>query len=415
MTRKSILMRGLCLFSLCISSLLYAECSVKKGVFEGSPAIVMESELIRVTIVPELSGRIAEYIWKPLGCNNFLRYRVKKGTALIPGAEIMESNFGGFKDLIWEHRIRRAERRYNYEIIKEKGESASVKVYFPEKSLRITRTMTIFEKSSELKIDVALTNTGEKPEILSYWAHTMVTVGGDYNPEEDYNYIPLRKNKKTSAGGHRLTTVEDDNIFAGMPENGYYPPKQPWCAVIDKPKKLLYAQIVSLEQLGETGAFHIWTGGGIWEKYRLSQEVIFAPWKYEKNQTREYNISIVMVQGMDKVTYVNRYLVLDIDPLSKTIFQRGEKIPLTLKLSSPREDTKIKLLMYLVDSKGRRYKGSAIDLSNLTPKQTVIREVRLNTDDCPLGSYKIKVLMKNNMDKEVDEFELLGFDVIVKE
>jgi len=75
----------------------YAECRVYESQWGEYQSIVMENDLVRVSILPDSNGGITEYFFKHPNFNVFMPVENPK-FALTKTVAVADTNFGGYKD-----------------------------------------------------------------------------------------------------------------------------------------------------------------------------------------------------------------------------------------------------------------------------------------------------------------------------
>jgi len=163
-------------FISCRGIAIFADgCQLLKEESRWGTTIIMENELIRVSIVPERSGRIVEYYYKPIDRDIFLPYKEVLSTPLMQLMGCSTNNKAGYKDFFWETGYH-PEGYYTYdlEIISKNSEEVKIRLSALKGKGVLSRTVSIRRGNPSLKIevDVALDRNEEKP--LSYWGHVLI-------------------------------------------------------------------------------------------------------------------------------------------------------------------------------------------------------------------------------------------------
>lgn len=402
-------------------SVVYGDCTLRETKFLSYPSFTMENQYIRVTVVPYLSGRITEYIYKPTGYNYFQRYQEQRRVSFSQNVELVSHNFGGYSDQIWEEALRYNRGRYRFEILKSNSEITSIKVWKEAEDYKLERIMSIYKGSTELNIKVKITHNSEAPHPYSYWAHSTVNCGGDFNFKDDVVIIPLRKNNKIFKSSLPTVRPNEERLFVEHLSKGglYYFPKQSWWAVIDREKKFGVGQIVLPdESVDKDVIFHTWCGF-MWSKPEptvpcLSQEVIFPTQILNKGENIKISLSYFTIPGIKRVNYLNKYIALAIEPFQKDIqLTKGRKTSFRVQIVPTMVLENLKLLLFLTNKK-KTYKITELELSTLIPGKIEEKLIELKGNDWFSGVYQIKGILSIKGNK-VDEFTLTGVKVNIKE
>ena len=91
--------------------------TVKSGLWNGRKSIILENRYLKVTVLPDANGRIAEYIYKPSSQSLFLPYAEKGGDVpLLTLVGIAEHNSGGWDELFVETGLQMNKINYAYKV-----------------------------------------------------------------------------------------------------------------------------------------------------------------------------------------------------------------------------------------------------------------------------------------------------------
>jgi uncharacterized membrane protein len=149
----------------CSASVTYADATAK---LEGG-RIVMENELLRIVIDPQVGGRVVEYVFKPWGNANLV----------FPAAD----NGGLAMDMFWQQRWpgELLKNPYEFKIVNAGPKEAVVQVWRLSTGLaqgkmtedvagiRVQRTFRLRAGERALHIGVSLQNTVGKGRLAGYW------------------------------------------------------------------------------------------------------------------------------------------------------------------------------------------------------------------------------------------------------
>lgn len=167
----------------------------EKETLSGEKIYILENELIKVGVVPNCGGRIAEYVYKPTN-HSFLADGKGSGMWYCT-TDYLGIRYGEGKD-----GVRQLEKyRYKGRIVLDTQDKISVEV-----SKRITidgvllelkRKMSITKGSTKLLIEVECKNLSNKAcPNLFYGIHSEITIGGDCN-KNDLIFVPTKEGIKS--------------------------------------------------------------------------------------------------------------------------------------------------------------------------------------------------------------------------
>jgi 1,2-phenylacetyl-CoA epoxidase PaaB subunit len=180
-----------------------AQCRVEETDYRGWDALKMSNELVQLFIVPEIGGRIIQFVFEGhayLFVNESLAGRV------LPYKEGEWNNYGG--DKLWPapqgwdgpHQWPGPGDpaldggRFTYKILQARGNSASVRLISPpdrEKTgLRFTRVISLKAGEPQVFFENTMTNVSDRNVSWSIWSVTQVDAadsGGEgYNDRLDF-------------------------------------------------------------------------------------------------------------------------------------------------------------------------------------------------------------------------------------
>lgn len=156
--------------------------------------IVLENEFLRLTLLPELGGRVYECIFKPTGHNQFYRNPVIKptqwGPPTLEGANWWLAAGGlewglpveehGYEwGIPWPYRIAR-------------GDDGRVTVHLSdgeEDRLRARVAVTLHPGRAAFDIQIALENPTAQPLRYKFWNNAMLAPGSGNSPSEGLQFI----------------------------------------------------------------------------------------------------------------------------------------------------------------------------------------------------------------------------------
>jgi hypothetical protein len=171
---------------LAVPSTSSAQCEIAQGKLGNFQTVVMENEFVRVSVLPQIGGRIFEYTLKSSG-NNQLYAEVEKLEEFKPGDEIPRGivyNISGYEDIIkesgdWHWPGDFQQVPYALEILADSPDEATIRLSAAGGSVRIERTHTLTRDSATLSHMLKVTNSSEE-EIEMMLRHKAGTrVGGE--------------------------------------------------------------------------------------------------------------------------------------------------------------------------------------------------------------------------------------------
>ncbi|MGA9295035.1 MAG: T9SS type A sorting domain-containing protein [Ignavibacteriaceae bacterium] len=193
--------------------------------WNGWDVVSIKNGLISTVIVPDIGARVMEYNLD--GYASIYRDSSLNGKTYIPTADSPFRNFGGFKN--WPSPQYGPGRwswppppildcgKYNYEILADTPDSATIKVISPIEqwkapNLQFVRRMTIYKNSSRVKMEQFLLNTGDTLVNWGIWDITQSIV--NHRGVNDFGnfwvYFPINPNSVFGSDG-----VKFDQSSAG--------------------------------------------------------------------------------------------------------------------------------------------------------------------------------------------------------
>jgi hypothetical protein len=170
----------------------YGEPDVQSAVLRPFGAILLENRYLRLTIVPELGGRLYECVFKPTGQSLFYRNRVLKPTAWGPltrdrnwwlAAGGMEWAFpvhehGYESGVPWSHSVQESD-----------GETTVTVCNTTEERPRVRVEIGLAPDTAYFTIRPHIENPTSSPISIQYWANAMLTLGGSsMSPHTEFVY-----------------------------------------------------------------------------------------------------------------------------------------------------------------------------------------------------------------------------------
>jgi len=392
-----------------------AECKVYESQWDDYKSIVMENDLVRVSIIPESNGMIAEYFFKQEGFNAIAPIESKK-FSLMPEVAVVDTNFGGYKDWTLETGVVKTEKKYDFKILKKSGESASVEVSYSS-YVNLRRVMTIHDKSTLLDIILTVTNITDQPCKFSYWAHTLITPAGLVKNREVF-YVPVAANKTCVRRNGCLksasTTVNETVNTAAECASASFIPAQGWKGVLNKEKKALYCEVMPFSEIENDGFFDFWKGqkgGELGNPVSLlTSETVFPALTINPNKSVELELSMLQTSGLDGLSYAGKNICL-YSPCKSV--KSGQKMPVRMNSACTLTDCSIQL--ELIDGTGKSVHAIAAQTVSLTPLSAVTAQFDIPASpEIPKGEYGVKFILKDSAGKELESSVILGIKITVE-
>jgi len=351
--------------------------SITEGTYQGYKSWVLENEYVKVTVIPEVGGRIVEYIYKPTGNNYFLPYREQKisnNPLLGLSKTKMESNSGGYEDRFWKRRNEPNQSEYLVNIISRKGRQVSLKLtrLLGEDKIGIEKILRLQDRTTELQLAIKIINQSEYP--VSYCPHFRVQPGDDFY-WDDFVIIPVHNRLNISL--EKTETITNPYVLMKKAVEGefVFQPVQPWWAVIDLHKKLVIGQIfLSAHSTIEGISFinrnrKIWDSQGrlLSEAPALTQEIVFPPLGVGEEQ--ELFFSLVTAVGLDTISWIDNNFALQIVPM----FDRKQ---ITFNITPTRDITSGKLFFNLNTTNSKLLLGT-MEINQVSPGKIITKTFSL--------------------------------------
>lgn len=398
-------------FLLLLPAVVKAECSISEGIYQNYPSLVMENGLVKVTLVPAIGGRIAEYILKPSKVNQLLSFSITK-SEIVPGVSKTATNFGGYEDRFWKLSTSNNISPYQAEVLEKTSSQIAVKVWWENESQKIERIMSLSSGSTELKMEVRVTNKSSNSVSWQYWAHARVNVGGDFSPRSS-DWVYAATSVSGNKAGLRRELVIPGHFFV------FETPGQGWIAAIDKAKKTVLGFVTPLKELQPDGHHYCWSGK-IWvnpalawppdeeKKSRfMSLQEIYGTRLFQPGQTHVYHLSMVGFQEIDELNYLSTNMALHLN-IPKTNFPTGKlKIPFIGKIAFSKVRSRCKMELFLVDNEGRKQAFTTFEIEKAQPLKPFEFQGVFHLRAFLPGDYTITGVLKSSQGTKLEEFELV--------
>lgn len=168
--------------------------------------IVLENPCLRVSILPELGGRIYQCIHKLTGQPLFYNNVVIKPTHWGPEEMGWWLAAGGIEWAlpVEEHGYLSAEP-WDYATQRRDDGGATVTVASVEKTrkLRVSVSISLFPEACYFEVAPRIENLGEEAQFYQFWLNAMLAPGGDVPPETHF-VIPAQEAYVHSSGDSSL-------------------------------------------------------------------------------------------------------------------------------------------------------------------------------------------------------------------
>lgn len=400
---------------------LFADCSISRGNFDGYETVVLENSLIRVVVIPDSSGRIAEFALKPAAENLFPQLQVKR-FPLTSKVELATGNFAGFEDWIWEIGLVNRVARYQCKVIRETKESCVVQLTYAAGALyHFERTLTIGKDSAELLIETQITNPTKEPKEYSYWAHMCVLPGQEKylcDTNKMKVFAPTGKDERKAQKTKKLpkmVAVEKDTVFEKTfsgEANDFFVPRQGWWAMFNQPKKAALIQLVPLDEIAGDGCFYTNSGNDNTElpgdrpdpKVMYTMELIYSSQTIPPGGRKTYHLGLVACNALSGMTYAGKYLLLDVPQKIITLKNGTATIP--FQISSPRLLSQVTLEVLALTTSGKEAARCQLKISDLTPR--AMQEQTATLSGLTDNDYQLQVRLLDRNGGKLEETTLLG-------
>lgn len=193
----------------------YASFDVKRFLADApAPAariyrtLELENDYLRVTIVPELGGRVLQALHKASGARMFYENSVVKPTAWGPPEQRGWTAVGGLEWClpVVEHGYAWGEE-WQAEIVEDSPERAAVRVSTPEdgRALRASVTISLDADAASFTVQPSITNVTDAPLRFDYWLNAMLAPGDGHRVTRGLHFVfPTRSMLVHSTADSRL-------------------------------------------------------------------------------------------------------------------------------------------------------------------------------------------------------------------
>ncbi|MDD5706023.1 MAG: hypothetical protein PHR35_08865 [Kiritimatiellae bacterium] len=399
---------------LCLPWSAVASCRVYASTWERQPSLVMENDLIRVTVLPDSNGSIAEYCLKQPGFNVITPIRNAR-FALTKDVAIVDSNYGGYKDWCLETGVLKAERAYVCRVVAESPEHVSI-VASSISSVQLERSMTIHEGSTLVDIRVVVRNVSAEPMTYSYWAHTLIAPAGRIDNREVF-CVPVGAHRVSTRNKANLDSLEDavaavTNTAAPSASVSFLP-KQGWKAVVSTSAQAVYGELIPIAQIGDDGYFDFWKGQEHMELGNptslLTSESVYSARALAPDEAATFNLAMFQALGFSGISYASSNLCLHVR--DKTIHVKTDT--LVVEAGAPAIRSGLNLGFALTDDAGEVVAVWGAQRVDLGPMRTVTLTFRTDGLRAPPGTYGLRCILRDGAGNEIETASVLGVRVII--
>jgi len=333
--------------------------SIERG---GQTGKVLENALVKATVFPGLSGKVLDFTFKPAGERLFQPLEEELIEFATPPI-VVNSNYAGYKDMIWEHKFNSAYRIYRGEVTASTPERVAVAMTWRGKDYRIRREVSLRKNRAALDVAVTVESLAKKDQTLSYWRQVTVDLKDRYRPGTQI--VPLRPKPERELRGRSFHNRKDEFIFkepAPTRSNNYLP-TQPWWAWISPGSKLIMGEVVDdFESLLPDGFFYSFR-----RDLFLSQECVFGSRNFKPGEKRTYSLAFVVVDGLDDLDYLSRNLAVDVISAPSHIGNGEKPAAMSIRVASPRILKGCRLRAALIDDSGKTTVAETAVSADLSP------------------------------------------------
>lgn len=344
-------------------------CSFKKSIYLGKEAIILENSLIKVTVLPEIGGRIIEFMDKTDNFNqlNVVKENIIRSSNALSGP----MRYGGYEENLGLHPGPFQNKKFEYEIIENSEEGISVKLTCTDiqSGCRLERIMSLKKQSRELALKIELHNILEQAKQFCIGIHPESNVGG-IGDENDFFYIPTKEG---------LRKIQ---YRPGQSMQEIYP-AEPWFAILDKKKKLALINDINLDQIDH---LYFFMGDGEWAGI-YNPEVIGKAKVLKPGEKIRMDLSWRLVKDMPDIDCYQKGIVATI-ATDKAVLKHDDnlKIKLILKVA---EDSEIKLQLSVYEG-NEKIALLFSESKKIGKDESFVYETSWNTKKNKDGDYFIK-------------------------
>jgi hypothetical protein len=375
---------------LIITTVFSLNCEIKiyKSKFMNWDSMVIDNGLIRVSILPEIGGRIVEYYNYQTGHNLI---RIAPWFLEIPPDKLLQTGeYGGISDIgslgwpgyFWD-------KRYEFDIKREKDKVEIIGVSRSE-GIYIERRMEIRENSTKLKFNIMEKNISKDIQNMVIRLHGEFKVGEIADENDVYYWVYENKLKERRYKPSDLVRFSIDKNTEG------------WSGIVDeREEEALIRRYYPMKGVHKT---FWWAGflegdpelkerddrGGFYNFERYPDPVKIKP--EEKIEGEEDLFTIV---GLKRINYVNEDIAFGFWLPKKLIGEEGFFI--NLGIGSPEEINKEYKIEVSLRKDENTLAKKEIKITKFIPGKFVKENIFFDTKNISDGKYNIQIsIYKDN-------------------
>ncbi len=371
----------------------FSACHVYESTWEDYKTVVLENEIVKVVLIPDSNGRIAEYLFKPTRTNQLPKL-VLNEFEVDADLRLSTSNYAGYEDWIWELGIisfRDVSAKYSWKILASTDDKCSVQLV-RNGSYSIERTLTLRSGTSALDVTTTISNLSDTEKTYSYWAHLMVNPGGGQEIRDIALFAPLAKNDG-KVRGIDVVKSDRDTVYSrgydGSTANTFIPPSQSWWGAVDRKRDTAIISLIPVEELAGDGFLYNFSMGvfTFFESgYSMSMEAVYSSTKFKPQAKRDYHMSIAACRGLNNILYADKNIAIGANTMP--LVSSAKKMVLQLNVGSFDVKDGAPADVELLDGSGRVVAKTGVKLPKLSPESAV--PVTLDFGSVPAGEYTLR-------------------------
>lgn len=360
------------------ASSVQADCSLSQTKDDGGETIVMENRFIRVKILPESNGRIAEYTLKGAQRERSLFSKLVFETFdLTPDVKTVTStNYAGLEDWIWEVGLVKKWLQYAAKVVKDTKEEVAVELALKASGYDLRRTVTIRADSAELDVTVELMGKDGAKRNLSYWPHTCLALDGEINNDQTRIFVPTAPQAKPERRANvRVQAVGQEEVYSRVlsaktkDTSDFFAPAQPWWAMARN--GLMLGMQAPKSETDRDGAYYSYASPDC-----LTMEVVYNSHEFSAGVRQSCHLTFLACEGLERVDYLDRHLAFAID--REKIQVAGNDVTLPVRMAGLRVLKNARLDLVAVGKDGKELAKGSLPIPEATPVKPLAGEVRLN-------------------------------------
>jgi len=356
------------------------EIKVEKSKFMNWDSIVVDNGLIRVTILPDIGGRIVEYYSYQTGHNLI---RIAPWFLEIPPDKLLQTGeYGGISDIgslgwpgyFWD-------KKYEFEIKKEKDKVEVIGVSKSE-GIYIERRMEVRENSTKLKFNIKQKNISGDVKNMVIRLHGEFKVGEKADEDDVYYWVyenKLKERRYKPSDLVRFSIDKNTEGWSGILDEReeealirrYYPMKGVhktfwWAGFLEGPFWWWGATFLegepALKERDDKGGFYNF------ERYP-------DPVKVKPDEEIKAEEDLFTIVGLKRINYVNEDIAFGFWFPKKLIGEEGCFVK--LGIGSPEEIDKEYKIEVSLQKDEKTYDKKEIRITKFTPGKCVKENLSL--------------------------------------